>query len=347
MSPSSPQLNAIEWALKKREAFFSLHGLTSFYGAEPHPLLEQFPRSSLFCKQTDYSKAMALQASGFSLASIDLSPYHYDFLIISGTKSRAYNEQLLQEAAIEAKQDATMLFCLESKSGGDALAKRLAAELSSPIEVESKARCKFILFNSEAVGELRKRPYNHSSYVKHDSRTYSTHPALFSWSEPDKGSLFFEKLLLESDECISGKGADIGCGWGMLGFSLLHHVPQIESVTFLDTERYAIHAVERSIEHFGYEQRANALWGDVRQWNTPEFDWIVSNIPYHSGRSTDYVMQIEFVRGLMRGLHRSGVAYVLAHHIPPVHFSEALEGVSVRVLAEAQPYWILRLSYNS
>lgn len=339
MSSKLVQLDAVQWFLHRTD-ICSQDTEVLIYGAEEHPLLDSLGVSRVRFIQSDYQKASILTKRGFQEDDGAFTP---ETIIINGERSRSYTELLISEAAQRVSPSGQVLICLGSKSGGDALAKRCAQHVAT--EIESKHRCKLILLTADQakVFSAHLDPLPSSLVVTHRGIPFTTHPALFSWQEVDEGTLLLEGVLQETGACVTGMGADFGCGWGALGVSLLKEHPTIESITFVDSDRWAIASVESTLKAVHLQARGHTVWGDVSQWKERSFDWIVSNVPYHSGGDTDYSMQLHFVRGVLRGLRPGGAAFLLWHHVKP-EVLKGCEGVtSIEVLAQSQPYSVLKL----
>ena len=340
MSSKLVQLDAVQWFLHRID-IYSQDTKVLIYGAEEHPLLDTLGVSRVRFSQSDYQKASILTKRGFQEDDKAFTP---ETIIINGERSRSYTELLISEAAQRVSPSGQVLICLGSKSGGDALAKRCAQHVTT--EIDSKHRCKIILLTAHEAKVVSEHfdPLPSPRVVTHRGIPFTTHPALFSWQEVDEGTVLLERVLQETGACVTGKGADFGCGWGALGVTLLKEHPTIESITFVDSERWAIASIESTLEALHLKERGHAVWGDVAQWEERTFDWVVSNVPYHSGGETDYSMQLHFVSGVLRGLRRGGAAFLLWHHLKP-EILESCEGVaSIEVLAESQPYWVLKIT---
>ncbi len=87
-------------------------------------------------------------------------------------------------------------------------------------------------------------------------------PGVFSWDRVDPGTA----LLLEHLPALSGRGADFGCGIGILARAILAST-KVEQITLIDIDRRAIAAAQRN-----HRRSARALLLG-RRARTPIRNW--------------------------------------------------------------------------
>jgi 16S rRNA (guanine1207-N2)-methyltransferase len=134
-------------------------------------------------------------------------------------------------------------------------------------------------------------------------------PGIFSWDRIDPGTA----LLLAVLPRLDGRGADLGCGIGILARAVLTG----ETVTHLDLvdiDRRAVQAAERNI----VDSRAAFHWADVRTFaRAKDLDFVVMNPPFHDGGLEDRALGQAFVRQSHRCLREGGTAWLVANrHLP-------------------------------
>ena len=137
-----------------------------------------------------------------------------------------------------------------------------------------------------------------------------TQPGVFSWDRIDPGSALLAKTLPP----MAGKGADFGCGVGVLARAVLA-APKVESLMLVDLDRRAIEAARRNIE----DPRANFAWTDVRSAGIEpgSLDFVVMNPPFHDGGTEDKQLGQTFIRQAANALRRSGTLWLVANrHLP-------------------------------
>jgi len=156
-----------------------------------------------------------------------------------------------------------------------------------------------------------------------------TQPGVFSWDRLDAGTNALLQVLPE----FSGAGADFGGGIGLLALNVLA-APKVTKLTLVELDRRALDVSRRNIT----DPRADFVWGDVRQTELKDLDFIVSNPPFHEGGGEDKTLGQAFIASAAGALRKSGVLWMVANrHLP----YEAILGESfskVRLVAEGGGY---------
>lgn len=136
-----------------------------------------------------------------------------------------------------------------------------------------------------------------------------TQPGVFSWNRLDPGSTLLEQNLPP----LSGRGADFGCGIGILSRAILAS-PKVEHLSLIDLDRRAIEMAQRNID----DARVAFHWADVRS-GTPlkGLDFVVMNPPFHDGGAEDQSLGQNFIRRATEALRPGGVLWLVANrHLP-------------------------------
>ena len=134
-------------------------------------------------------------------------------------------------------------------------------------------------------------------------------PGVFSWDRPDPGTL----LLISALSALSGRGADLGCGVGLLAAPVLAN-PQVAHLDLIDIDRRAIEAARRNID----DPRVAFHWSDARSAPALEgLDFVVMNPPFHDGGAEDKTLGQAFVRRSHQILRKGGTVWLVANrHLP-------------------------------
>lgn len=136
-----------------------------------------------------------------------------------------------------------------------------------------------------------------------------TQPGVFSWDRDDPGS----QLLISVLPALSGQGADLGCGIGVLAHSVLAS-PKVTRLELVDLDRRAIEAARRNVE----DPRVAFHWADAR--SGPELgglDFVVMNPPFHDAGQEDKALGQAFIRRAHAVLRKGGVLWMVANrHLP-------------------------------
>ena len=135
-------------------------------------------------------------------------------------------------------------------------------------------------------------------------------PGVFSWDRIDPGSA----LLLQHLPALSGRGADFGCGVGVLARAVLAS-PKVAQLTLVDIDRRAVQAAQRNLD----DPRLRFHWIDVREPN-PDLtvlDFVVMNAPFHDAGTEDRGLVLNFVKRAAETLRPGGVCWLTANrHLP-------------------------------
>ncbi|MHB1204645.1 MAG: class I SAM-dependent methyltransferase [Rhodospirillaceae bacterium] len=170
-----------------------------------------------------------------------------------------------------------------------------------------------------------------------------TQPGIFSWDRPDPGTELLRSVLLplervqekwnpvfrpdtrqnkelerDGDSTIShpalaGRGADLGCGLGVLAAAVLTN-PGVTHLDLTDIDRRAVEAARRNVP----DPRATFHWADVRQAiGADGLDFVVMNPPFHDGGIEDKGLGLAFVRRGHQMLRAGGKLWLVANrHLP-------------------------------
>jgi 16S rRNA (guanine1207-N2)-methyltransferase len=131
-------------------------------------------------------------------------------------------------------------------------------------------------------------------------------PGVFSWDRLDPGSA----LLVDQANKWQGRGADFGCGVGILARAVLES-PEVTQMTLIDIDRRAVDAAQRNID----DPRATILQSDLRAAppEVVDLDFVIMNPPFHLGGGEDRGLGDAFVSRAAKALRRGGVCRLVAN----------------------------------
>jgi 16S rRNA (guanine1207-N2)-methyltransferase len=139
---------------------------------------------------------------------------------------------------------------------------------------------------------------------------FQTLPGIFSADGPDPGSVLLAASLPEK---LDGKVADLGAGWGFLAAEVLRR-PGVKRLDLVEAEADALDCARVNVT----DPRAHFHWADATGWR-PEtlLDVVVTNPPFHSGRTADPGLGVAFIRAARRMLAPNGSLWLVANrHLP-------------------------------
>jgi len=137
-----------------------------------------------------------------------------------------------------------------------------------------------------------------------------TQPGIFSWDRIDEGT----DLLLGALGPLSGHGADLGSGLGLIGRAVLRDNPGVTALDCIELDARAIAAARRNLT----DPRAAFHWLDVRDpLPFAGLDFVVMNPPFHSGGRDDVGLGLAFLRQAKAVLKKGGALWLVANrHLP-------------------------------
>jgi 16S rRNA (guanine1207-N2)-methyltransferase len=130
-------------------------------------------------------------------------------------------------------------------------------------------------------------------------------PGVFSWDRIDPGTA----LLLKHLPAMTGKGADLGCGVGVLARAVLPSTAVTE-LALIDNDRRAVEAARRNID----DPRATLLWADAtaEAAGLDGLDFVVMNPPFHDGGTEDKALGQRFIVRAHAALRKGGTLWLVA-----------------------------------
>ncbi len=284
------------------------------YGAPP-PELADWP--------ADAVQVSPLAPGSASLE--DVAPDSLDAVVMAappGTIERRYALAL----GLRALKPGGILTAMAPKDkGGARLGKELAG-FSCPVEEASRRHQRIcVCRKSEGVSGLE-AAIDAGAPRSLPALGLWTQPGVFSWDRIDPGTA----VLLSALPPLAGRGADLGCGVGVLALEVLTS-PAVTGLDLVDLDGRAVRAASRNVQ----DPRARLHWADAR--TSPDLeglDFVVCNPPFHDGGAEDRALGQAFVRRARALLKTGGVLWMVANrHLP---YEAVLEESFARVTRRAE-----------
>ena len=122
-------------------------------------------------------------------------------------------------------------------------------------------------------------------------------PSLGLWSQP--GVFSFDRidpgaaLLAAHLPKLAGRGADFGCGIGILAHPVLAN-PKVEALALADIDRRALDCARRNVT----DSRVSFHWADIAEGelDLSGLDFVVMNPPFHDTGVEDKRLGQQFIR---------------------------------------------------
>ena len=211
----------------------------------------------------------------------------------------------------EQLPEGTPIEIVGEHQGGIKRVPKMLEELGMPWDKRDNARrCSLFATQTVALDSTSDSAWQQFETL---GLTLNSHPGVFGHGKVDEGTL----LLLESIENSLPKKTlkvlDMGCGDGIISAWLAqrgHHV------TAVDVSAFAVEACKRTLAANGLEGRV--LCSDVfSALGGEQFDWIVSNPPFHKERDISYGPSQRLISAAPEHLNVGGQLILVANGFLP------------------------------
>ncbi len=228
-------------------------------------------------------------------------------------------EETREYLALARRAGGRVFLCVENRLGADGWRKQL-----KPLDSFSQNHCRLMELNPDTLPEqgdplALRRP--------HEQADFLSCPGLFSWDRFDPGS---QQLLEFLPAQLKGRGADLGCGPGLLARQLLER--GCEHLDLVDVDQRAVRAAWANCAH---DERCRMLWLDLVQEKPPGgYDWVTLNPPFHGSGQEDRALGLALLARAADSLRRSGTLWMVTNqHLP---YQEALAPLNLHLLEVRQ-----------
>lgn len=292
------------------------------YFADKHVLVageaeDQFPQqliqhsASVGIFTTDYRYARQWKASD------DIQCYfseelpdgvQADLVLLYWPKSKKEAAYLLAMLMSKLGVGTEIVVVGENRSGIKSIEK-MFQEYGSVQKYDSARRCSFYWGQCESVPtQFNINDWFKSYSVEYQDKTITvcSLPGVFSHGELDIGS----RLLIDALPKLKGRVLDFGCGAGVIGTVILTLNPDIE-LELCDISALAIRSSQETLA--ANNLTATVFASDIYSDITSEYQYIVTNPPFHSGLETSYDTTETLLAKAPAALVKRGELYVVAN----------------------------------
>ena len=111
---------------------------------------------------------------------------------------------------------------------------------------------------------------------------------------------------------MKGHVIDLGAGWGYLSAAILGR-EKVTRLDLIESDIVALNAAKRNIT----DPRATFVWADATNHKSELADHVVTNPPFHTGRTADPDLGRAFIRSAAKLLKPKGTLWLVANrHLP-------------------------------
>jgi 16S rRNA (guanine1207-N2)-methyltransferase len=269
---------------------------TALYGAPPRELAER-PKGAVQTSPLAPGSASLEDVAASSLDEVVM-------LAPPGTVERRYALAL----ALRALKAGGVLTAMAPKErGGSRLKKELEA-LGCDVDESARRHHRICVVERPTAPLALDEAIAAGAPRMVEALRLWSQPGVFSWDRIDPGA----SLLLKHLPSLSGKGADLGCGVGVLARTVLASAG-VTHLALIDNDRRAVEAARRNID----DPRASLAWTDATTAELDGLDFVVMNPPFHDGGTEDKALGQRFIVRAHEALRKGGTLWLVANlHLP-------------------------------
>ncbi|TIQ98407.1 class I SAM-dependent methyltransferase [Mesorhizobium sp.] len=287
-----------------------------FLGAEPGFRLPGGVAAALHLVQGFRPHFRALQAAGYSVTP-QAEGSAFDAALVLAGRHRGQNELRIAEAIERVAPGGLIVVAGGKEDGIDSLRKRVGALATLEAHLPKHHSVAFWFRRAGMDAARALRAANPDLVVEGRFRTA---PGMFSFDRVDAGS----KLLLDSlPQELAGNVADFCAGWGYLAAEVMERSTGLSGLDLYEADFEALEAAKVNIRATAVEPRF--FWTDLLTETVErDYDAIVMNPPFHSGRAADPGIGAGMIRAASKALKPGGRLFMVANRQLP--YEQVLAG---------------------
>jgi 16S rRNA (guanine1207-N2)-methyltransferase len=293
-------------------------GRSLFMRAQAAPFLHRFS-GALVCEQSFKPFADALSEAGLEPGSAT-DAERFDLVLLLPSRQRDETRALLVQAANRVSARGSILTAAANNEGARSLQDD-AARLFGSVHSISKHKCRAMWSDASARRldtDLADAWTQAAAPRLVPGTTLYGAPGVFSWDRIDPGSALLAAYLPAD---LQGRGTDLGAGWGYLSAQVLQRCAGVHALHLYEAERMALDLARRNLAELlcsgSTQPTVEYFWHDVRRGLQHEYDFVISNPPFHVGRADEPDLGRQFIRAAAAALRPGGRFWMVANrHLP-------------------------------
>ncbi|MCY7312850.1 MAG: class I SAM-dependent methyltransferase [Pseudoxanthomonas sp.] len=340
-SNSDPALDALFLPFASRALAWPA-GPVLFLRAREGAAMRQFPLQQLVCEQSYRPFADELQRAGLHVtADASALPARYALVLVLPPRQREEARALFARALSLCADGGVVVASITNSEGarsGEADLKQLAG-LGGSL---TKYHCRVFWSQSRSATQdsplLAQWSALDAPRPILDAR-FRSRPGVFAWDRIDPASALLVEHLPAN---LVGKGADLGAGYGYLSAEILSRCAQVTALDLYEAEARALDLARHNLVSFEAQAALGYRWHDVTIGLPEQYDFIVSNPPFHTQSRADRPdVGRRFIAVAAESLRPGGRLYLVANrHLPYEAVLNASFG-QVRVLGERDGFKVI------
>ena len=269
--------------------------------------LSALPKDRLHILQGHFPDHHHFAAQGFATTTVLEGDYAAALVVLPRAKQAA--RAWIAEATTRLPEGAPILVDGQKTDGVDSLIKALRG--LAPVEgVLAKHHGKTFWIKARPLPDWAAQDFALAD-------GFVTRPGVFSADKIDRGSAH---LAAHLPATLPKRVADFGAGWGYLSRAILDR-DGVETLALYEADHTALECAKRNVQ----DPRASFHWADVTTLTDGPFDAVITNPPFHIGRTGDPALGRAFLAAAARCLTPAGQVWLVANrHLPYEHALQEL-----------------------
>jgi 16S rRNA (guanine1207-N2)-methyltransferase len=295
------------------------------------------------CEQSFRPFADALARAG--LNPVGFAPDQaFDLVLVLPPRQREESRALLARAMQRVSRDGVVVASMLNTEGARSAEGDLA-KLAGAVQSLSKNKCRVFWTKPESAridADLVSQWAALDAPRPIADGRFLSRPGLFAWDRIDAASALLAECLPTG---LSGRGADLGAGFGYLAAELVARCPGITSLDLFEAEARALELARLNLEgevgRVGKRIKLGFHWHDVAIGVPGTFDFIISNPPFHQGRADQPDLGRAFIAAAAAALRPGGSFWLVANRHLPYEATLAQGFASVRVVKDTNGFKVI------
>lgn len=287
--------------------------------------------------------ADALQRAGLAVSATGTAGTDFELLLLLPPRQREESRALLARALQCVAGGGVVLASMLNSEGARSLEADLE-RLAGPTRSLSKNKCRALWCQADASridhALVSQWAQLDAPRAIADGR-FLSRPGLFAWDRIDPGSALLAHCLPAE---LRGRGADLGAGFGYLAAEVLSRCPGVVSLDLYEAEARALDLARINLTGLPARPTSCALgyyWHDVSTGLPAQYDFMVSNPPFHVGRADQPQLGRAFIAAAAAALHPGGSLWLVANRHLPYEAALAQGFSRVRTVRESDGFKII------
>ena len=317
-------------------------GPVLFLRAREGAAMRQFPQAQLVCEQSYKPFADELDRGGLQvIADASESGARYPLVLVLPPRQREEARALFARALSLCAPGGVVVASITNNEGaksGEADLKQLAGLGGSLTKNHCRVFWSKPFDNAHDAALLAQWSTLDAPRPILDGR-FISRPGVFAWDRIDPASALLVEHLPGD---LAGKGADLGAGYGYLSAEIFSRSDKVVSLDLYEAEARALDLAKRNLAAFETKVALGYRWHDVTTGLPEQYDFIVSNPPFHTQSRADRPdVGRRFIAVAAESLKPGGHLFLVANrHLPYEAVLNASFG-QVRVVGEGDGFKVI------